>query len=152
MTRTSRYGGLATGLALLLAAAVAGCADPLAPELDRLRQAERRWAAAGPPSYAYTFTNRCYCPLAELRVVVENGAVVSVESTGDPSIDPRDAGGYTVEELFERIRQEIAREPHEVRASFHEGLGYPISVWFDYEEHAIDEEWGFEVTGFDPAD
>ena len=131
---------------------MAGCADPAAPELDRLRVAEARWAEAGPASYAYTFANRCYCPLGELRVVVENGAVVSAEPAGEDLMDPRVADGLTMEELFARIRHEIEREPHETRVTYHEETGHPVSAWFDYDERAIDEEWGFEVTAFQPLD
>lgn len=143
-------GRLMRRLAPLLALAVAGgCADALAPDRDALRSAEARWAIRGPDRYEYDYVETCFCGFRPRHVVVENGVVTSVRA-----LEPSTAGdgdrpeGYTVEELFERVRAELARNPHDARTAFDPALGFPTEVWFDYREHVIDEEWGFRVSAF----
>lgn len=136
-------------LAIALIGAAGGCSEPLAPEWDALQQAEQRWREAGPERYEYVYTPVCYCGLAPRRVVVEDGVVVQVEPITDPDDPlpgPPPLEGYTVEALLDRVRAGLERPPHDARLEFDPSLGYPRDVWFDPEEHAIDEEWGFRVT------
>lgn len=139
-------------LALPLALAATGCADPLAPEWDALHRAEERWAGAGPARYQYVYTPVCFCPFTPRTVVVEDGVVTGVEPADPAAWSAQDAPleGFTVEELLARTREGLARPPHDARLAFHPTLGYPEDVWFDPERDAVDEEWGFTVTELVP--
>lgn len=134
-------------LILALIAGAAGCgSDPTEVEWSTLSAAERLWSEHGPGTYDYVYTSVCFCPYTPRRVSVSGGEVVAVEPIppAEPPSEPLE--GYTTEELFDRIRQELARDPHEHRLEFHPTLGYPLEAWFDYEENTVDEEWGFRVT------
>lgn len=151
MTRTRAL--VTLGIAAALAATLVGCRDPLGPQADRLAEARARWAASAPASYAYDYRNLCYCGLIHIRITVADGEVVSVESLGEePVPDVPERAGYTVEELFDRIGKALDRDPHEARLSFDPDRGHPLEVWFDFEEHTADEEWGFELENFTVLD
>jgi hypothetical protein len=152
MTPSTRIGRATTGrrirwLALALMAAGAACAsDPMEAEWSTLVGAERLWRERGPDSYAYVFTPVCFCPHQPRRVTVLDGEVAAVEPVPLAEPAPEPLEGYTIDELFDRIRQELARDPDAHRLEFHPTLGYPRDAWFDYEKEAVDEEWGFTVT------
>ncbi len=52
----------------------------------------------------------------------------------------------TVEGLFDLIADAIARRAYSIQAAYHPDLGYPESVYIDYDERQADEERGFNIT------
>lgn len=135
-------------LAALLTLGVAACVDPLGPEAARLERAERLWAENRPGHYTFTYQRVCFCPLAVVSVEVLDGEVVAVEWAG-PGEEPEiELEGHTIDELFDRTRSELERDPFRATLEFDPALGHPTSVYFDYEEHVADEEWGFQVEDF----
>jgi hypothetical protein len=135
-------------LAAVVAAGIgASCEDPTGPVHD-LEEAERRWVAAGPERYAYTFRETCFCGPGDRRIEVAAGEVVSVEPA--ENVDPgQTLEGYTVEGLFALIRESLDRDPDDVTLEFDPAAGYPTRVFFDYDHRAVDEEWGFRVQDFE---
>ncbi len=139
------------GGVLMAAPGLVACAEPLGPERDALEAAERKWTENGPAHYAFDYRNSCFCAPMHLRIEVLNGEVVATEWGGSAESDPGiELEGSTVEELFARVRLELAHEPARAATEYHPVLGYPVRVFFDYEENTSDEEWGFEVMDFTP--
>lgn len=63
----------------------------------------------------------------------------------DPPPGPRSTY-FTVEGLFERIREWRARDPYRERLEFHDRMGYPVDVFIDFERNVADEEQGFRIS------
>lgn len=131
--------------------ALPACGEPLGPERDALDVAERRWADNGPDHYSYRYREICFCGPMPMKVEVLDGQVIATEWDGSPESDPGgELDGSTVEALFARVRLELAREPASAETEYHPVLGYPVRVFFDYEENTSDEEWGFEILELTP--
>lgn len=150
--RVRSRAGLLPALLLVGLVGATGCASPLDLAWTGLEQAERRWAENAPDHYAFTYQDICYCALQIIHSEVRDGVVVAAEWGGADEDPGPESGpepeGYTVEDLFERIRKELERDPFEATTHFDPVLGYPTRVFFDYQENTIDEEWGFRVEGF----
>lgn len=65
------------------------------------------------------------------------------DGDGPPAGEPSDYP--TIEGLFEQLREWRDRDPYRQQMEFHDELGYPTDVFFDFEKHVIDEEMGFHV-------
>jgi hypothetical protein len=136
--------------ALLL---VGGCELVTGPgEPARLEEARRLWARVGPQDYAFEFTPNCFCALGgqHIRVTVDNGAVIRarVLSTDAPVAAYLFASIPTIPELFDVIENAFSRDAHDIEASYDGTYGYPVNVAIDYDPNAIDEEYGFTISGF----
>ena len=149
----------ALALALSLPA-LAGCFDVLGLGSDKreraLAEARARWRAQGPARYEFEFSRICFCLLGgqPMTVTVRDGAVVAVvpvEPLPEGYPAPRVQDHYTVEQLFARIADAIERDAHRLSATYHPSLGYPTSVFIDYEENVADEEFGWSATNLRPT-
>lgn len=138
---------------VLLCAVLGGCelfTGPDAP--DRLEEARALWARVGPQDYTFDFTPQCFCPLGgqRVRVTVDDGLVTGARMASDDS--PLSASELssilTVPELFDLIEDAIDRDADRIEASYDGTYGYPVAVAIDYVRNAIDEEYGFTITGF----
>ena len=141
---------LAAALAACLLAAAAACDDGPTTPRDELRDARRRWEAARPAAYAFTFERLCFCPVELTRptvVTVRGGAVESLRYVdGGGPVDPRFASAYpTIDGLFDAIAEALARPPASFSATYDPARGYPVRVDIDPIRDAVDEEVGYRV-------
>jgi hypothetical protein len=103
------------------------------------------WAAAGLVTYTYEYQRSCECLPEDtaLKVVkAVDGIVVSVDGLPVESINaiPTIAG------LFEQVQAAIDSDAFRVVVEYDEELGYPSSIFIDYEELVADEELRVSAT------
>lgn len=135
-------------LAVLLALSASGCSDLLGLGGDRVDEAFDRWRSARPENYYFTFRYTCFCPgTRPVVITVEGDSVVQVSRVDEDDPPPGPTSTYfTVEGLFERIREWRARDPYRERLEFHDRMGYPVDVFIDFERNVADEEQGFRIS------
>lgn len=165
-TRRLRLLALALSLPALSLPALAGCPDILGlsdrdEREEALADARARWRSQGPDDYRFEFRKLCFCHPSAVRLVkvtVQDGAVTDVEVLEEvPNHEqyqyptPTPEQYYTVEGLFAKLEQAIDRDAHEIRVTYHPALGYPTSVFIDYDENAADEEFGWEARSLQPT-
>lgn len=136
--------------ALLLVAAllIGGCSvfGSSSREQDALDEARARWDASGPSAYSMTYGRLCFCPTevtGPFAVRVVGDRVVEVTLDGTPVVYDR---AMTVDALFERLASAYARDAHRVDVTYDSALGFPSSIFIDYDERIADEEMGYTVT------
>jgi len=106
-----------------------------------LSQARDRWNAAGLSDYTYTYRPQCFCVPSAIEVTVVNGAVQS-----HLVLEGELFGEFlSIEDLFGFIDDALARQPFSIDVEYDGSLGYPRSVWVDYEQNMADEEMGYTV-------
>jgi len=121
---------IATGLALLAATFMAPSAQAqLSPgeQLQFLAESEATWAENGPTNYEFEYSASCSeCPvLPDVRVTVNDGAVVAIETVdGSDTLIP-DELQVTVEDLFELIGTALASSLTDDDVSFTRRYGHP---------------------------
>lgn len=137
------------GIVLL---AVASCDStlPLSPlsEQRRAAVARKRWISQAPSSYSFIMGLECFCvETREMRVTVVNGVVVSVRplDTDEELAGPARASFRPIVDLFSVVLDAISRLAYSIRAEYDPALGFPSSVFIDYERNIADEEYGFRV-------
>jgi hypothetical protein len=117
-------------------------------QLDRNRQL---WNERGLSDYQYVFNWSCFCLpeyTAPVNIKVERGEWTEISSVGDgvPVIEKDWRRYKTIEELFDIIDEALLQDAKEIRVEYDPDLGYPSSVFIDYDERIADEERGFNVT------
>lgn len=138
--------GLALALAALILAST-GCSDILGVGTDGLESNFDTWRSERPHLYQFTYQRVCFCPRTEPVVITVDGDSVIDVSVKDGEGPPDGVlSDYpTIERLFEQLREWRDRDPYREQMEFHDGLGYPTDVFFDFEERVADEEMGFRV-------
>ena len=134
-----------------LVSGAAGCDDPAGPERDALNANRELWRSQEIVSYRYEYRLNCFCggPGSEpVAIEVSDGEVARVTILErSEEVPPSQLIDYpTIEDLFETIEDWLSRDPHEVSTDYHAELGYPIDVFIDFIENAIDEELGFVAS------
>lgn len=134
--------------AVLFALTAAGCSGILGLGGDRLSSNLDRWRSNAPAHYRFTYRNRCFCAGTEPVVVTVAGdSVVNVSPVAGEGSPPLPASSYrTVDGLFARIAEWRDRDPVHTHLEFHDRLGYPTDVFFDFRANIADEEQGFEIS------
>ncbi len=142
---------------VLLAAAVSGlvgCGDatPLGLTSSALESQHARWLAAGLQDYRFEYLERCECSLALVEpavVEVRGGRVREVTYRSSGLAAPSDARALfpTIEDLFARIEDAIAREAAMLVVSYDPELGYPTQIEIDYDLQVVDDEVSIDATG-----
>lgn len=122
-------------------------------EADRLEAARLRWEAAAIDDYTWSFTRLCFCPQLTVEVTVEAGQPVreSVEDDDRFPAEPAELEFRTMEELFDVIEREI-RESDEVTVEYDAETGRVLRFDADRITEAVDDELGYQVESFVPAD
>ncbi|GAA3955390.1 hypothetical protein GCM10022278_12470 [Allohahella marinimesophila] len=126
-------------------------AEPEAPVIADLASAEAAWNAADLDDYQFTLTRICFCdPEPPVVIIVRDDAVESAfyQPNGEYLSAEELAELPTVDGLFQEIKDAYAAEVALVEASYNNARGYPESVFIDYDDNFVDEESGFEVSGF----
>lgn len=120
---------------------------------SNLKKNSQLWDQQKISNYRYTLTRSCFCT-AEARgpVVVEvrNGVTTSVTSvaTGQP-VDPQLFKQYdTVPNLFNVVKDAIARKASSLTVEYDSQLGYPTQINIDYNSQIADEELYLTIENF----
>lgn len=110
----------AWGLAL---GALAGCGHTDRANEERARDGQARWEEQGLTSYVYVVRHGCVfgCSFGSVRVVVENGAVVSAINTETGLWVER---AQTMTELLDDVVAIASRSYSEYSATYNDELGY----------------------------
>lgn len=143
------------GLAVVLLGIFASACSGTGPrELTELDLAEARWTAERPSNYEFELRISCFCPPDYLdwhRIRVVNDAITAVFNVTDQVAVPADRWHewYTVDEIFDRIRQFINSEIFgRVEAEYHPALGFPQQANLIAHEGVADAGMLFQIRSF----
>lgn len=110
------------------------------------------WRAKGPKAYAYRLAQLCFCApdfTATYRVEVASGQVVGIRNAETGAPPPTDYHARTVPELFAVIYDAVDRDADRIEVEYDPTLGYPTTIFIDYEEQAADEELRIVAEGLE---
>lgn len=147
-----RLAGALFGLVLL----VEGCSDPTSPEEARLTAAQRRWEAARPASNSYTMQQRvvCFCitGATPFQVTVTSGTVTRAVNltTGESTSVAPQTQFRTIDQLFARAREGLARQGVVTSIVFDATLGYPTTLSLDPVREVADDEVTYVTSNVVP--
>ncbi|HYD50673.1 MAG TPA: DUF6174 domain-containing protein [Terriglobales bacterium] len=113
-----------------------------------LETSRRLWAQQSISSYRYDVRQLCYfCNPERRTVTVYRNYVFEVRDQNGERVDVRDSWDpyLTIDEIFALLSAAIARPAHSVGVRYHLELGYPESVYIDYEQWIADEETGYQI-------
>ncbi len=140
--------------ALVIGLAACSSTEPNQATELQLTLAQARWNAAGVSSYEYTLALSCgECPGAwrhPRRIRVQNGLVVEAVDLVTNTPPSPDVRSLTVPQLFDEIREAMARRAYRLHAQFDGTYGYPRVIAVDLSKGMVDDEWGWSTEGFRP--
>lgn len=135
-------------LTIFLLLLLSSCIRP--PHIDDpVGDALSKWKKARISDYTYVVRPRCYCregKTAPNEIKVQGGKIVSVN--GMPYEREISGNLYTIDGLFDYLKQRNAT-PHFLKEmEFDPRNGIPTHVYFDRDERIRDEEYGWDITSF----
>ena len=147
---------VATLAALLLSVAALALSDdraaadaPTPADQTALDSNRALWDSLGIRDYRLTTRQSCFCVFTEpVRVTVQNGVVTQ---TGDPfgfGEPPPDFAVFTVDDLFDRVRELIDLPAADLVVDYDPENGIPRSISVDQIALAIDDEFTITVENF----
>ena len=116
---------------------------------------EHLWEESGIEDYELVLQrSHCNCLpewMVPIRLTVRDGNVESVvhHETGDP-ITTDLYHAMTVEELFALVAEAARRNSYILTVEYHDTLGYPLSIFIDEDEEAVDDDQRIEVHALTP--
>lgn len=119
--------------------------NPQRSNKAQLRRSQRLWKKQKISNYRYTLSRSCFCLReATQPVVIEvrNGKVRSIvaANTGK-SVNREYFTQYdSMAKIFDTVKDAIAKNAHQVSATYHPTLGYPTQISIDYDQLMADEE------------
>ena len=144
--------------AVIRALALLVLLPPVAHADAALDAARSKWRSAKLVSYEYGYHKFCECHRdspPETLVTVREGKVVNVRhrpvgfTTEVPPAEKNFEYYWTVDGLFDLIAAAEARHV-EVRAQYDAAIGYPTSIYIDYDKNLIGDELDVRLTGVSP--
>ena len=86
-------------------------------------------------------------------VRVQGDVIMNVETRAEGTVPLPDVQKYipTIDKLFDEIQNGIELNAAEIRVTYNEILGYPESVYIDYNAGIADEEFSAQVDYFAPV-
>ena len=131
---------------------------PAAAKADAalLESARSLWQSAQNGNYRYSFQKYCECYRGEpptTVVTVRDGQirdVFHVHSDSDRQVPARDGSldlYWTVEDLFGKLETAYSRDAF-VRVEYHPDLGYPVSLYIDYDPGFVGDETDLRLREF----
>lgn len=139
---------------ILSLSTLSGCNDNDS-ELDELESMRQRWEKMGLQDYAYEAGYNCYCggtgPYTLEFVDGELDTVyLSDSETTDIDYDAllEMTQDLVIEALFNKIKENIDRNPHSFNVDYDHQYFFPKEAYFDFDEHIADEELGYYIRDF----
>lgn len=142
------YGPIA--LAVL---ALAACSTGPSDQLAELQQAREQWAAQGVTIYTFTVRRSCFCA-GPLLVEVKVGEVAIVRTDLDTGLPvPAELASLypDIPGLFAIVQREIEAPAAALSVTYDPARGFPTLISVDPIKGAIDDEYGYTITGFRPG-
>lgn len=108
-----------------------------------------KWNKKNINNYEFTLRISCFCPEEVtgphlIKVVADTIAFVN-----NQPYDPETNGLLmTIDELFTYVGTSIDRNPYKKTIKYNSVYGYPETVFFDFVKTMVDEEIGYQITGF----
>jgi hypothetical protein len=137
---------------LLVASGCDTFSDPDDALADDLRRAEARWLRASVQDYQVVVRNSCFCGYTRpVRLTVRSRAVVSKVDAETGEVAPPFANARDIPELFDLIREAIARDAYSLDVTYDSEYGYPLQINIDYIGNAVDDELNVSVSEFQPT-
>jgi hypothetical protein len=122
-------------------------------EPETLGEARSRWEAADVDDYTFVLRRNCFCAggVEPVRIVVRDGAAISytVVATGEPLPAEWREWYPTVTGLFEFLEDAVDRDAERIDVRYNDRLGYPVTIYVDYDERIADEEMGYAIEAFE---
>ena len=116
---------------------------------DELSSNLAKWDKENIVNYEFTLTISCFCPQERVGphlIKVVNDEIVSVNNL---PYDPDITGELmTIDQLFSYLRTVIDENPYKKTVEYNSVYGYPQFIYFDFNKNMVDEEIGYQVTGF----
>jgi hypothetical protein len=154
--RTNRVVGCALRASAAFACALVAAHGWAADGADE-QAAHERWRAANLLDYEYGYQKFCEChpdTPPETIVTVRAGEVVGVRhrphGTDVEVPAPRNLEYYwTIDGLF-ALLQSARERGAEVRVQYHDTLGYPLTLYVNYDRELIGDELELNLTRVEP--
>ena len=134
-------------LTLVFFSFLAGCnnSDNDSSEQQALNDALNKWSAADTGNYTFNYQLLCFCPQEftdPIMVNIVNDSVLSAISrtTNLPVTDQVRDTINSVEDMFSILQQAIDTRANTITVNYNDELGYPESIYIDYDERIADEE------------
>jgi hypothetical protein len=118
-------------------------------QLEDTIAARALWDTAQSGTYSFTFTRDCFCPeeyRGPFALDIVDGVRTEVRFKGEPFFGRALEEFETVEDIFDEVVRAIEAGAAAVEAKFDPELGYPVTVWIDWELQMADEEMGYTIT------
>ena len=144
-------------LALIMLAASTYLPAATADDGAALEAARSQWQGAQDGNYRYSFQKYCDCYRGEPPTTVvtvrggEIGDVYHVHSDSDRQVPAREGSFdlyWTVEDLFGKLATAYSRDAI-VRVEYHPDLGYPVSLFIDYDPGFAGDETDMRLREFE---
>jgi hypothetical protein len=134
----------------LLAVACTGSGSGLKSEMQKNRET---WEEHNISHYSYQMKISCFCPpevTEPVSIEVNNGETVSrtYVNNGQPATANAILNVDTIEEVFSRVEDAINNKADKIDVAWDATYGFPIHIFIDSYEDAVDDEAGFELTQF----
>lgn len=133
-------------------------ASPLDEDFSHISDPHERWQAYKLSSYSIEQRRVCFCahPHGFVQLAIENGKIVKgVENENSNNVPENQLRAYqTVEELFDWIEQEMARNPAPATldVEYHPKYGFPTSMTYDLSTGIADDELWLEMQKLEVND
>lgn len=122
--------------------------EPEISQLAELRGHQERWQEQQPTNYEYVLQRVCECEPSEsgpLRITVREGQIRSAVNAQTDEVVAVDAEQVkSIEDLFVLL-EEALPIAYRVTAEYDATLGYPTSIFIDFQRDMVDEEMSFTV-------
>lgn len=146
--------------ALALCLSFTASLSAAAAALDELDAHRATWQAADVERYSYGYRKFCECHRdapPETVVAVDGDTITRVYHRHDDSereVPAREGSTdlyWTIDDLFDLVASALARDA-DVRVSYDATLGFPTSVYIDYDRGYVGDELDIRLTGLDVLD
>lgn len=147
-----------TALFICLATGLAGCSDSASPQRDPLESSRALWESRALDDYEFELGRACFCYpeyVGPARIRVRDDRVESVvyTSNGAPVPDSLITAYWTItiDSLFGKILELRDEAPDTMGVRYNTDLGYPESIYVDFDRLLADDEFDWRVSHIEPS-
>jgi hypothetical protein len=139
-------------LAVLLLCVVTspGCKkNESSPETKSLSDAKALWETSNISNYSFKSKMNCFCvDVSKYEITVTNKIITSVKNEQGQNIQFANKNLKTIDELFEYLQNSLEKNPYKATIIYDQTLGFPTSIYIDFDQQMIDEEIGYTISDF----